>query len=60
MPTELIIIEEEPEGEGEGAPSRHRTDKEWENLERGVGRMVVFVFGAVGVILFWASMAKPQ
>ena len=57
MPTELVIVEEEPGGEG--APSRHRSDAEWEDLERGVGRMVVFVFGAVGVILFWASMVKP-
>ena len=59
MPTELVIVEEEPEGEGEGAPLRRRSDAEWETLERGVGRMVVFVFGTVGVLLFWASMVKP-
>lgn len=53
-------MEEEPEdGEGEGAPSRHRSDAEWADLERGVGRMVVFVFGAVGVILLWATVTKP-
>lgn len=45
MPTELVIVEEEPEeGEGDGAPSRLRTNEEWESLERGVGRVVVFVF----------------
>lgn len=50
MSTELVIVEEEPEGGGEGAPSRLRTDEEWENLERGVGQIVVFVFGTVGAL----------
>ena len=58
MPTELVIVEEEPEGDGQGTPPRPRSDEEWEDLERGVGRMIVFVFGTVGVILMWASIAK--
>ena len=73
MPTELVIVEEDPTTEEpdkeepvkvdldkQSAHTVRYSDDEWEDLERGVGRMLVFVFATVGALLVWVTVANSQ